>query len=57
MVFSYYMMMTMLYAKILLITKKNTHEMNQTLKRGFRDAKKYVQSTEYKKIPSVYVGR
>lgn len=54
---SYYMMMTMLYSKILFLTKKNTREMNQILKQGFKDAKKYVKSTEYKSIPSVYVGR
>lgn len=54
---SYYMMMTILYAKVLFLTKKNTREMNQTLKQGFRDAKMYVHSTEYKSISSVYVGR
>lgn len=51
---SYYILMSRFYSKLLVVVGKNSSEMDQEMKKGFADAKEYVNSLEYKSIPSVY---
>lgn len=50
---TYYTQMQELYSFILLMIKRNTKEVHEALVQGFKDAKKYVKSQEYKNLPPI----
>lgn len=51
----YYMFMSALYSLLLIIFKRRTSADKSAISRGFKDAKKFIRSIEFKEIPNVIV--